>query len=322
MAVTSSTLSDGTRFTAKWSGTPILVESQLGEGANGTVYRVRTPLGRAAMKVCATSSDVALEWALLNSLGQGAGAFPKPMLIDDGPTAAPFFYVMEWIPGPSLAKVLESGDIPLLVKATECMIEALLKLHQAGYAFCDLKPENVVVMTEGHNVSVRFVDVGGVTQFGRSVRQYTPLCDRAFFGLGSRKAEPTYDLYALILGLVTWNWKGRADDIARMEPAQRLKLLEQACQQFPVPAVSLLFDQLTAGLIQTASDLGRAFRSLPASAKQSKPVHGHSRSKHRRPRHRRRVSKVDWTEWLMWTSLCSAAVICFFAWGVVLGWLP
>lgn len=302
-------LAQGAKFTTKWSHTPIAVEGCLGEGANGTVYLVRTPLGQAAMKVCNTSADVAMEWALLTSLGQGANAFPKPMLIDDGPPEAPFFYIMEWIPGQSLAKFLEQGDFAVVPKAFEKVLDALVELHQTGYAFCDLKPENVIV-TEERDVSIRFVDVGGITRFGRAVRQYTPLCDRAFFGLGSRKAEPTYDLFALLLGLLTTVMKQKTDDLSKLDPVRRLRVVEQTSQQFPVQAFPLLLKHLQTGQVNTAFELKKLWSDLPDAMKQLQTQRSPKRS------------RMDWTERLMWLSLGSAGITCAVAWAAVMGWLP
>ncbi|WP_054969459.1 protein kinase domain-containing protein [Alicyclobacillus ferrooxydans] len=332
-------LAQGARFTTKWSHTPIVVEGSLGEGANGTVYLVRTPLGQAAMKVCNASADVAMEWALLTSLGQGANAFPKPMLIDDGPPEAPFFYIMERIPGQSLGKVLAQGDFALVSKVFEKVLDALVDLHQTGYAFCDLKPENVIVTT-GRDVSIRFVDVGGITRFGRAVRQYTPLCDRAFFGMGSRKAEPSYDLFALLLGLLTSATKEKTDDLSKLDPARRLRLLEQTMQRFPVEAVPALLKSLQSGKVTTALELKKRWSDLPDAKKQIQPQHagkartlrrtqtasqqtgaGVNRSPKGRARPQRR-SRMDWTERLMWLSLGSAGIASAAAWAVLMGWLP
>ncbi|QSO50592.1 phosphotransferase [Alicyclobacillus curvatus] len=332
----------GLRFTTKWSGTPVVVEEMLGEGANGAVYRVRTPLGRAAMKVCTSSSDVAMEWSLLTSLGQGAKAFPKPMLIDDGPAEAPFFYVMEWIPGIPLNQAIEHRDFGTVIGAFEAIILALTDLHAARYAFCDLKPENVMVVHEPGGVAIRFVDVGGVTQFGRSVRQYTPLCDRAFFGVGTRKAEPSYDVSALLLGLLCAFLPGHGADLAKLDPLRRLRTVQQSMQDFPVPGLPMLFEALLQKRIVDAHDLWQAWNGLPETARRVSVKPRGRKNTAKRVVHTKRPStsgqrvqqrgqhvsgkprtrKTDWTEWVMWVSLGSAGFVCVAAWAVVLGWLP
>src|SRR5699024_6538628 len=36
-------------------------------------------------------------------------------------------------------------------------------------------------------------------QIGRAIKEYTEFYDRGYWGLGSRKAEPSYDLFALVM---------------------------------------------------------------------------------------------------------------------------
>ncbi|WP_347836547.1 hypothetical protein [Gracilibacillus sp. JCM 18860] len=46
-------------------------------------------------------------------------------------------------------------------------------------------------------VRLRWVDVGGTTLIGRSIKEYTEFYDRAYWQMGTRRAEPSYDLFAL-----------------------------------------------------------------------------------------------------------------------------
>ncbi|MCL6548278.1 MAG: phosphotransferase, partial [Alicyclobacillus sp.] len=187
---------EGSVVCGKWTGIRIQVERALGAGANGAVYLVRTPKGRAAMKVCPNSADLALEWGLISRLGPRISVFPKPMLADD--EAHPphrSFYVMEWIEGSPLQDLLRAAGPPEWARLMEAVACGLADVHRLGYAFCDVKPENILVTpdTATGSSAIRFVDVGGVTEFGRSVRQFTPYYDRAFWGLGTRRADPAYD---------------------------------------------------------------------------------------------------------------------------------
>src|SRR5699024_7897336 len=45
-------------------------------------------------------------------------------------------------------------------------------------------------------------DVGGMTKIGRSVKEYTNFYDRAYWRLGKRLAEPSYDLFAVAMVLL------------------------------------------------------------------------------------------------------------------------
>src|SRR5699024_11453595 len=77
------------------------------------------------------------------------------------------------------------------------LLQQLSALHEAGFIFGDLKLENMLV--DKRDMRLRFVDVGGVTKVGRAIKEYTAFCDRASWQLGSRKAEASYDLFALVM---------------------------------------------------------------------------------------------------------------------------
>lgn len=338
----------GTRFTGKWSGIVVQVESLLGTGANGSVYLVRTPLGKAAMKVCATSADAAMEWSILTTLHEkGSSAFPKPMVLDDGPPEAPFFYVMEWIPGEPFTAMLSQQNWNATYRAIARILEALSELHRAGYAFCDLKPENVLII-QSDGGQVRFVDVGGVTPFARSVRQFTPQCDRAYFGYGSRKSEPGYDLAALVLGVVLSWFQTSTAETAKWTPEEKRRWLERLLQKFPVKNAVAVFRDVLSGKIDKADrwlerwnqvdwtvnhpqkQRKSLFHHKPPAASagsMSQPGAasvgsgggtGHRRKKQVTRKRIRRgaipVKQHDWTEWLMWVSIGSAATVTAVAW--------
>ena len=68
----------------------------------------------------------------------------------------------------------------------------------AGYS--DLKPENLIVT--GPPPKIRCIDVGGTTIQGRAIKEFTEFYDRGYWGLGSRKAEPSYDLFAVAMIMI------------------------------------------------------------------------------------------------------------------------
>src|SRR5699024_2740420 len=81
------------------------------------------------------------------------------------------------------------------------MLKQLEELHKIGYVFGDLKSENIIVTDKP--VKIRLIDVGGMTKIGRSVKEYTNFFDRAYWRLGKRLAEPSYDLFAVTMVLLT-----------------------------------------------------------------------------------------------------------------------
>ena len=57
------------------------------------------------------------------------------------------------------------------------------KLHQAGFVLGDLKLDNLIVTN--NPIRLRFIDVGGVTLFDRSVKEYTEFYDRGYWQCGA-----------------------------------------------------------------------------------------------------------------------------------------
>ncbi|WGI63396.1 hypothetical protein QEN29_24350 [Escherichia coli] len=54
---------------------------------------------------------------------------------------------------------------------------------------------------------IRCIDVGGTTKAGRAIKEYTEFFDRGYWGFGTRKAEPSYDLFALSMVMVNCAYK-------------------------------------------------------------------------------------------------------------------
>ena len=80
------------------------------------------------------------------------------------------------------------------------LLTSLADLHKHDWVFGDLKPDNLIVTTPAYKV--RCVDVGGTTVIGRSIKEFTEFFDRGYWGLGSRKADPQYDLFAVAMIMV------------------------------------------------------------------------------------------------------------------------
>jgi len=323
----------GEKVPGKWTGQVFRIEKSLGVGANGQVLLVKTPSGRAAMKVCAKSGDVALEWGLLEQLAVNSQVFPRPMLIDDHATQANcYFYIMEWIDGQPLDEVIKRATHFEICLVLEGLLRALSQLHGTRHAFCDIKPQNILVSLQPFQV--RFVDVGGVTPFGRSVRQFTPFYDRAFWGLGSRLAEAHYDLCGVALGMIC-SLCQVPQDIQTMSIAARNSWLQKSLRRFPVTELVPLLDKLLQNKFSGAKEAlqectrlnqshrqGNTHRVQRGTSNQAKPNKSPKGPKFTTFHHGPTAVKVrDWTEWLMWIALAVAATVTFVAWATVLGWV-
>ena len=78
---------------------------------------------------------------------------------------------MEYIEGKNLLSFIrEKGTawVPILILQ---LLSDLDNLHQQGWVFGDLKPENLIVTNTP--VKIRCIDVGGTTKVGRAIKEYT-----------------------------------------------------------------------------------------------------------------------------------------------------
>jgi len=186
----------GTVITGKWGRSRYIVERLLGKGANGKVYLVRPSGGRGryALKVGYDALDLQSEINVLNALKE---QMPDPYLVEaddhlEGSREVTF-YVMRYIEGSPLHRFIRARGTEWLALIGLKLLEKLSVLHASGYAFGDLKPDNVMVSAYGR---VELIDYGGVSRFGRSVKQFTEWYDRGYWNAGSRTGDGSYDLFS------------------------------------------------------------------------------------------------------------------------------
>ncbi len=184
---------------------------ELGYGANGIVYLVEHMHRQYALKLSDNGTSIISEMNILKSFSkvQGSALGPSFLEADDytaGGSTFPF-YVMEYIKGESLVDFLrKKGEAWIGVLMLQ-LLGSLADLHSHGWVFGDLKPDNLIVTLPEYKI--RCVDVGGTTLIGRSVKEYTEFFDRGYWGLGSRKADPQYDLFALAMIIVNSAYPAR-----------------------------------------------------------------------------------------------------------------
>jgi len=107
------------------------------------------------------------------------------------------FYVMEYIRGESLPNFIKQKGSAWVGVFMLQLLDDLDKLHQSGWVFGDLKTENLLIAKSP--ARIRWIDVGGTTKVGRAIKEYTEFYDRGYWGLGSRRAEASYDLFSLVM---------------------------------------------------------------------------------------------------------------------------
>lgn len=316
---TAPALSKGTVIKGKWSSRSWVVHSTLGVGANGSVYSVAAP-GEKALEALKTSGDsgaVAFEWGILTQLHRLTHAFPEPRCIDDSAQpCALYFYVMEQVEGVPLQEAWHRMSEVELQKTLLGLGRGLHRLHSAGYAFCDVKPQNVIVNAFASE-SIRFVDVGGVTPFGRSVRQFTPTSDCAYWGYGPRRASAAYDLMAIALMIVCLE-NPPPQDIGEWPLQRRNDWMRRALRKTTRIGLPGILESVLNGRIDSATDWNRLIVSRRGTVPKktvSTPIS--SRAASVNPNR----TKADWSERLMWISLGCAMISTTGAWTLYLNGL-
>lgn len=195
-------LRPGTRIIGKWHKNHYIIKSKLGSGAVGSVYLCEINGRQAALKISEKSTSMTMEVNVLKSLKkvQGSRLGPSLLDVDDWKHSGGWtysFYVMEYLRGETLSNFIKRQGGEWIGVFMLQLLDDLDRLHQAGWVFGDLKTENLIVLSSPPRI--RWIDVGGTTQMGRAIKEYTEFYDRGYWGLGSRRAEPSYDLFALVL---------------------------------------------------------------------------------------------------------------------------
>lgn len=195
-------ISPGTVIYGKWHNNAYTIIRKIGEGAVGTVYLCESAGDRGALKISEQSHSMTVEVNVLKSLEKVQGNRLGPSLLDVDDWETPqgrsySFYVMEYLEGKNIAQFIKRNGIEWLGVFLFQLLDQLSQLHKQGWVFGDLKIDNLIVVHSPPKV--RFIDVGGTTRIGRSIKEYTEFYDRGSWGLGTRKAEPSYDLFALAM---------------------------------------------------------------------------------------------------------------------------
>jgi serine/threonine-protein kinase len=192
----------GTIIRGKFKKQTYEIKAKLGEGAIGTVYLCQRNGRTFALKISEKQTSMTIEVNVLKAIAQVQGNSLGPVLIEVDDWISPYgktytFYVMEYVKGESISHFIRNNGHQWLGPLMMQLLEKLEALHQAGWVYGDLKTDNLLVASP--SPQMRWVDVGGMTQIGRSVKEYTEFYDRGYWGMGSRRAEPSYDLFSFVM---------------------------------------------------------------------------------------------------------------------------
>ncbi len=200
-------LANGVTVMGKWHRHSYTIIKQLGSGANGIVYLAKSVSGIVALKLSGNGTTIISEVNVLKQLSKVQGKPLGPSLLDVDDFVHPVrkttvsFYVMEYVSGIPLLTFLEEKGTEWLSVLMLQLLDDLGRLHQKGWVFGDLKPDNLVVSVDG-TPKIRWIDVGGTTLQGRAIKEFTEFFDRGYWGCGSRKAEASYDLFAVAMIMI------------------------------------------------------------------------------------------------------------------------
>jgi WD40 repeat protein/tRNA A-37 threonylcarbamoyl transferase component Bud32 len=146
---------------------PYVLLERLGEGGMGQVFKARhAKLGRiVALKVIRhteTGDTRAIERFRREIAAVGKLQHPNVVMAYDADQSGDrLFYVMEFIEGSDLTKLVrEKGPMPVR-QACDCIRQAALALqhaHEAGLVHRDIKPSNLILSADGR--TIKLLDLG------------------------------------------------------------------------------------------------------------------------------------------------------------------
>ncbi|RUQ27313.1 protein kinase family protein [Peribacillus cavernae] len=201
----------GSVITGKWHKNNYKIIKELGFGANGIVYLAENNRQYVALKLSDNGVSIISEMNILKAFSKVQGSVLGPSFLEaddyvkNGKTMP--FYVMEYIKGDGYLDFIQKKGTSWMGVFMLQLLSSLSVLHKQGWIFGDLKPENLIVTLPAYKV--RCIDVGGTTLTGRSIKEFTEFFDRGYWGMGSRKADPQYDLFAVAMIMINSSYPKR-----------------------------------------------------------------------------------------------------------------
>jgi serine/threonine protein kinase len=183
-----------------------VLESELGRGAVGLVYRARSKDGRlVAIKTLdpALTGDVTFRARLAREIriAQGVEDSHLVSILETGEDEGRPYLVLEYVPGGSLAERLEPGPLRLdeMLRVVREVAAGLDALHKSGLVHRDVKPSNIMLREDGSAALTDFGLAKGaaytvVTRPGQVLGTLDYLAPELLRG---HEATPASDLYAL-----------------------------------------------------------------------------------------------------------------------------
>ncbi len=192
-------------ISGRWNKNRYHILQFIGQGGIGAVYKVKD-LNTGdiwALKISNDLQSITKEYKMLEKF-QYMRCIPKVKEMDDFILGDSYFHyiIMEYIEGSTLKAYVQNKSINFLSALGLILIigKCFLEIHNNQLVFGDLKLENLMI--DNHNHLLKIIDLGSVTPIGFSIKEFTPLYDRASWNMGIRTADAQYDLFALNMLLV------------------------------------------------------------------------------------------------------------------------
>ncbi|MGH2724160.1 MAG: Stk1 family PASTA domain-containing Ser/Thr kinase [Actinomycetota bacterium] len=142
------------------------IVARLAAGGMGEVYRAHDPVLDRDVAIKVLHPNLAADHGFIDRFrreARAAGMLSHPNIVavhDWGETAGTYFMVMEFIRGPNLRTLLARDSTLEPVQSAQVVagvLSALGHAHRQGIVHRDVKPENVMITTEG---AVKVADFG------------------------------------------------------------------------------------------------------------------------------------------------------------------
>jgi serine/threonine protein kinase/tetratricopeptide (TPR) repeat protein len=135
---------------------PYLLQSLLGSGGMGEVYRAEDSRLRRTVAIKVLRPDLATpdRLARFEQEARAVSSLNHPNILtihDVGREGETAYFATEWVDGLTIRLILKQGPVPMrrAIKLAHQVAEGLAKAHAAGIVHRDLKPENVMVTGDG-----------------------------------------------------------------------------------------------------------------------------------------------------------------------------
>ncbi len=239
------------RLKGRWSGKVYTLLKKLGAGGIGDIYLVTDEAGKSyAMKISQDLVSITKEYSNLSKFS-GMCFAPEVFELDDCEKNNKLyhFFIMEFIEGYTLRDAITKEKLSFSSKLDIITIvaEVLKGINEKGFVYTDLKYENIMI--DKRNGLIRLIDLGSITAIGERVKEYTPMYDRFNWNAGSRTADLSYQVFAIIILLISMLLNKDINPEAEKLP-KVLSRLKKCC--FPQG----LYDMINGCLDGSISDCG------------------------------------------------------------------